>query len=222
LTPVDWSLTRLDAPYWHAEFDKLRTNRRKAVESLTGQVPDEKQRQVLDKAQKVLDHQEDIAKAVAALAIVHDRWSQFVVGNRMMTWMVVNLRQQPVGWTKDQVHTIKVAVETPFASDVATRLPKVETTVRFTSPKASMFGLGAGLVVTPIRQATYKAVAGDDGIKRITATGHDSRTGQLALFLDWRLIQAWHPAASTWVARPALEGGVAVDTKTPGFFLGGS
>src|SRR5262249_39703704 len=126
LTPVDWSLTRLDAPYWHAEFDKLRTNRRKAVESLTGQVPDEKHGQVLDKAQKVLDHQEDIAKAVAALAIVHDRWSQFVVGNRMMTWMVVNLRQQPVGWTKDQVHTIKVAVETPFASDVATRLPKVE------------------------------------------------------------------------------------------------
>lgn len=222
LTPVDWSEARLDAAYWHHEFDQLRAARRKAIESLNGQPPDDTQRPILDQAQKVLDRQEDVAKAIASLASVHDRWNQFVVGSRMMTWMVVNLRQQPVGWTKDQVHTIKVAVETPLASDVATRLPKVETTVRFTSPKASMFGIGAGVIITPIRQATYKAIAGDDGVKRITATEHDSRTGQLALFIDWRLIQAWHPAASTWVARPALEGGVAVDTKTPGFFLGAS
>ena len=65
-----------------------------------------------------------------------------------------------------------------------------------------MFGIGAGLVITPIQQATYKAIADADGVKRITATEHDSRTGQLALFFDWRLIQAWHPAAEH-VGHPA-------------------
>ena len=222
LTPVDWGSALLDAACWHEQFAWLRARRQQAIDSLKGTAPTGEEQRILDQAQKVLDHREDIAKTVAALEATRDRWNQFVVGSRMMTWMVVSLRQQPVSWTKDQVHEFKIGVETPFASDVATRLPKVETSVRFTSPKASMFGIGAGLVITPIQQATYKAVADAGGVKRITAIEHDSRTGQLALFFDWRLIQAWHPAASTWVTRPALEGGVAIDTKTPGFFLGGS
>jgi hypothetical protein len=222
LTPVDWGSAALDAASWHDQFAGLRTRRQQAIDSLEGTAPTSEEQKILNQAQDVIDHREDIAKTVVALAATRDRWNQFVVGSRMLTWMVVNLRQQPVSWTKDQVHEFKVGVETPFASAVATRLPKVETSVRFTSPKASMFGIGAGLVITPIQQATYKAVAGADGVKRITATEHDSRTGQLGLFFDWRLIQAWHPAASTWVTRPALEGGVAIDTKTPGFFLGAS
>jgi len=222
LTPVDWGSAVLDAALWHDQFAWLRRRRQQAIDSLDGTAPTREEQKILDQAQKVLDRREDIAKPVAALAATRDRWNQFVVGSRMMTWMVVNLREQPVSWTKDQVHEFRIGVETPFASDVATRLPKVETSLRFTSPKASMFGIGAGLVITPIQQVTYKAIASADGVKRITATEHDSRTGQLALFFDWRLIQAWHPAASTWVTRPALEGGVAIDTKTPGFFLGGS
>jgi hypothetical protein len=222
LTPVAWGSAELDAACWHDQFAWLRERRQQAIDSLEGTAPTGEEQKILDQAQKVLDHRDDIAKTVAALAATHDRWNQFVVGSRMMTWMVVSLRQQPVAWTKDQVHEFKIGVETPFASDIATRLPKVETSVRFTSPKASMFGIGAGLVITPIQQATYKAVADAEGVKRITATEHDSRTGQVALFFDWRLIQAWHPAASTWMTRPALEGGVAIDTKTPGFFLGGS
>jgi hypothetical protein len=218
LTPVDWRSAALDAAGWHGQFAGLRTLRQQAIDSLEGAAPSSGQQKILKQAQDVVDRREDIAKAVVALSATRDRWNQFVVGSRMLTWMVVNLRQQPVSWTKDQVHEFRVGVETPFASAVATRLPKVETSVRFTSPKASMFGIGAGLVITPIQQATYKAVAGADGVKRITATEHDSRTGQLGLFFDWRLIQAWHPAASTWVTRPALEGGVAIDTKTPGFF----
>jgi hypothetical protein len=222
LTPVDWTRARLDAPFWHGEFDRLRAARVKAVASLPGQLPDSQQRSILDQAQKVLDRQADAAKAVSALAAARNRWNQFVIGDRMRTWMVATLRPLPVKWTRDQIHTIKVAVETPFAGDVSTRLPKVDTSIRLTSPRASMFGVGAGLIFTPIEQVTYAAVADGGGIKRITATERDSRTGQLALFLDWRFIQVWHPRASTWVARPALEGGVALDTKTPGFFLGGS
>ena len=221
LMPVDWTAVCLEPAQWHGEFDRVRTARERAIASLTGEPPDE-QRALLDESQKLLGHREDAAKLVAALDAVRERWSRYVIGSRMLTWMVVNLRQQPVSWTKDQVHEFRIGVETPFAGDVATRLPRVETSVRFTSPKASMFGIGAGLVITPIQQATYKAVADAGGVRRITATEHDSRTGQLALFVDWRLIQAWHPAASTWVTRPALEGGVAIDTKTPGFFLGGS
>jgi hypothetical protein len=219
LTPVDWTAS-LDAAEWHRQFARVRAARREAFASLQGAAPDKQQQGLLDASQKLLDHREDTAKLVAALAATRDRWNQYVIGARMMTWMVVNLRAQPVSWTKDQVHTFKVGVETPFASDVATRLPKVDTSVRFTSPKASMFGVGAGLIVTPIQQATYKAVPDADGVKRITAAEHDSRTGQLALFFDWRFVQAWHPAASTWITRPALEAGVAIDTKTPGFFLG--
>ena len=184
LTPLDWGSAVLDAACWHDQFAWLRTRRQQAINSLKGAAPTGKEQKILDQAQKVLDRREDIAKAVAALSATHDRWNQFVVGSRMMTWMVVNLRQQPVPWTKDQVHEFKIGVETPFASDVATRLPKVETSVRFTSPKASMFGIGAGLVITPIQQATYKAVADAGGVKRITATEHDSRTGQLALFFE--------------------------------------
>lgn len=219
LTPVDWTAS-LDAAEWHRQFARVRTARREAFASLQGATPDKHQQALLDASQKLLDRREDAAKLVAALGVTHDRWNQYVIDSRMMTWMVVNLRAQPVSWTKDQVHAFKVGVETPFASDVATRLQKVDTSVRFTSPKASMFGVGAGLIGTPIQQATYKAVPDAAGVKRITATEHDSRTGQLALFFDWRFVQAWHPAASTWITRPALEGGVAIDTKTPGFFLG--
>jgi hypothetical protein len=222
LTPVDWTSARLDPVFWRDQFGGMRDARQKAVASLAGGKPNPEQGALLDQSQKLLDHRDDVVKTVAALTATRDRWSRYVIGTRMMTWMVVNLRQQPVSWTKDQVHEFKVGVDTPFASDVSTQLPKVETSIRFTSPRASMFGIGAGLVITPIEQVTYKALAGDGGVKRITATGHDSRTGQLALFVDWRLVQAWHPAASTWMARPALEGGVAIDTKTPGFFLGGS
>ncbi|HMJ83336.1 MAG TPA: DUF763 domain-containing protein, partial [Vicinamibacterales bacterium] len=146
LTPVDWGSAVLDAALWHDQFAWLRRRRQQAIDSLDGTAPTREEQKILDQAQKVLDRREDIAKPVAALAATRDRWNQFVVGSRMMTWMVVNLREQPVSWTKDQVHEFRIGVETPFASDVATRLPKVETSLRFTSPKASMFGIGAGLV----------------------------------------------------------------------------
>jgi hypothetical protein len=222
LTPVDWARAKLDASHWHEEFDRLRTRRLAAVDSLQGQTPDDKQRSALDQAQKVLDRQAAVAQTLTALAITKARWDQFVVDGRMMTWMVASLRPLPVGWTKDQIHTIKIVVETPFASDVTLRLAKADTSIRFASPRASMFGVGAGVIFTPLEQLTYKAVAGTDGIKRITATERDARTGQLALFIDWRVVQAFYPRASTWIVRPALEGGVAVDTKTPGFFVGAS
>ncbi len=222
LTPVVWSRARLDASFWHGEFEQLRASRIAAVASLEGQSPDADQRKVLDQAQKVLESQSAIAEAIGSLAIVRERWDQFVIGPRMLTWMVVPLRSQPIRWSMDQLHAFKIAVETPFAGEVATRLPKVDVSLRLTSPRASMFGVGAGLIITPLEQVTYKAVAGSDGVRRITATDRDSRTGQLALFLDWRLVQAWHPAASTWIARPALQGGVAIDKDTPGFFVGGS
>lgn len=222
LTPVDWNRAKLDAAWWHAEFERLRVSRRKASDSLNGGLPDDTQRPILEQAQKVLDRQVEIAKAVGSLAAVRERWNQFVIGSRMMTWMPATLRPRPIRWTKDQKHPITVSVVTPFASDVSTKLPKVETAVRLTSPRASMFGIGAGLVVTPLEQVTYKAVADAEGTKRITATDRDSRTGQLALFVDWRLVQAFYPPASAWLARPALEGGVAADTDSPGFFLGGS
>lgn len=222
LTPVNWRRARLDAASWHTEFERLRAARGRAIESLQGQPPDDKQRPILDQAQKVLDRQDESAKVVASLTMTRARWDRFVLGDRMMTWMVAPLRAQPIGWTRDQIHALKITVDTPFAGDVATMLPKVDTSVRLTSPRASMFGIDAGLVVTPLEQVTYKAVAGPGGVKRITATERDSRTGQLALFIDWRLVQLWRPAASAWRVRPALQGGVAVDTRTPGFFLGAS
>ena len=114
LTPVDWGSAALDAAGWHDQFAGFaHAGSRRSTRSKERRQPGGAE--ILDQAQKVLDLREDIAKAVAALAATRDRWNQFVVGSRMMTWMVVNLRQQPVSWTKDEVHEFKIGVDTSFS-----------------------------------------------------------------------------------------------------------
>jgi hypothetical protein len=222
VSPVDWATADLDGTRWRTRFARLRTARDEAVASLQGETPSADERALLAQAQKLIDRQADIAKAVTALAATKVRWNEFVSGDRVRTWMVVPLPGQPVRWTKDQTYAFSVVFDSAFSSKVVTRRSKVETSVRFTSPRASMFGVDAGLIITPaLKEITYKVVADRAGTRRITATDSATRTGRVALFFDWRPVQAWYPKATTWPVRPMLQVGVAVDTKTPGAFVGG-
>jgi hypothetical protein len=222
ISPVDWTTASLDGAQWRERFAHLRATRDAAMASLQGGQPTADQQTLLTQAQKLIDKQAEIAKAVAALAATKVRWDEFVSGDHVRTWMVVPLPGQPVRWTKDQTYAFSVVPDSAFSSDVITRRSKVETSVRFTSPRASMFGVDAGLIITPgLKETTYKAVADSAGVKRITATDSATRTGKVALFFDWRPVQAWYPKASSWAIRPMLQVGVAVDTKTPGAFVGG-
>ena len=222
LTPVRWSLASLGVTAWRARFETLRAWRDRAQTSLGSSTPSEGQRAALEQAQKILDRQGEVAKLVTGLAATKDRWDRFVIGNRMLTWMLAPLTSRPVTFTKDLAYALTVSADAPFAADVTPRRPKAETSVRFTSPRASLFGISAGMIVTPLAETTYKAVAGTDGKKHITAADTQTRTGQIALLVDWQPLPLWKPQTSTWPIRPAVELGAATFTKSPGVFFGGS
>jgi hypothetical protein len=222
LTPVRWDLVGFDGATWRSWFEQLRIARNNAQTALGAGVPGDPQRAALEQAQKILDRQGEIARLVTGLGATKDRWDRFVVGDRMLTWVLAPVSGQPVKWTKDLVYSLTVNPDAPFAADVAARRPKVETSVRFTSPRASLVGISAGMIVTPLSERTYKAIEGSDGKKHITAAETETRTGQIALLFDWQIVPLFRPEASTWSLRPALELGAAASTKSPGVFFGGS
>jgi hypothetical protein len=221
-SPEEPDPDRLDGAWWIERYDGLRRRRREALDALGGTTPKGSRESVLEAVAGVLDTQAATAKLVSALAAVRDRWYDYVKDGHLCRRLPVPLRPRDVSWKKDQIHAFTVDADSPLAASVARRLPKVETSVRFTSPRASQFGVGVGLVYTPLEEVTYKAVKDAAGVTRITAVERDARAGQLGLFVDWRFVQALHPPATAWRLKPGLQGGVALDTDAPGFFLGGS
>ncbi len=222
VSPVDWNAVELDVRVWQRNFVSLRAARAEAVKSLDGDTPTKPQQNLLDQAQKLLDRQTDASKAVAGLALVKARWDQYVIDDRVVTWMLVSVIAQPVKWTKDQVYAFTVVPDSPLASEVSSGLAKASSSVRLTSPSASMFGVDAGLVVTPLEAPTYTAVSATDGSTRIAVADRARRTGQIAVFFDWHVAQVFSGKARAWPLRPALQAGVAANTKSPGVFLGAS
>jgi hypothetical protein len=216
---VSWHDMSLDAAKWQDAFSDLRAARETAIAALGGAVPDDKQKATLEQSQKVLEREGEVAKTVAALNLMRDRWSRYVIGTRSLTWMPVVIDAQRVRWNKSQTHPFTVLPTSPFAAEISQRSAKADTSLTFVSPKASMFGVGAGLIWTGVSESTYKA-QGKDGEKKITETERDGRSGQVAVFIDWRFVQVLAARASAWRVHPVVQVGVGADTKAPSLFVG--
>jgi hypothetical protein len=115
----------------------------------------------------------------------------------------------------------QAAIKTELGYDDA---DDVSSSYKIGHRQSTLFGVGVGLTLTPLASPTWKAVPapGDPARKVVGRTGADIRSGQVALFANYRLLQAVAPATAGWIVKPGVEAGIAASTDNPGAFLGAS
>jgi hypothetical protein len=127
-------------------------------------------------------------------------------------------------WDKVQEYTVAVKADSPYAGNIA-RNPELQDVTLVYDVRwegESVLGVGVGVTFTPLEDHTWAALplSGDPTRKSPQPKTTETRAGQLALFLNWRVVQTFWPAARRWVAKPGLEIGASLNTDKPGAYLG--
>ena len=162
-------------------------------------------------------------KTAGQLEVFERRCSEAIVGTSIGSWIIADDRQFAIRWDKMQVHKLKLAVDSPFSAYVATaRSAKLEPTYKVAWRGGPLFDVGFGVTYTSLRAPTYGAVEdpSDSDAKVIAETDEESRAGEFALFLNYRVFQHLWPKTRSWSVHPALDLGAGLDTDAPSFFAG--
>ena len=162
-------------------------------------------------------------KTAGQLEVFGRRCSEAIVGASIGTWIIADDRQFAIRWDKMQVHKLKLAVDSPFSASVAAVRPaKLEPTYKVAWRGGPLFDVGFGVTYTSLKAPTYGAVEdpSDSDAKVIAETDEESRAGEFALFLNYRVFQHLWPKTRSWSVHPALDLGAGLDTDAPSFFAG--
>ena len=135
----------------------------------------------------------------------------------------------PTGVTRwESVHSrpIKIAADSPYAADVSSRLPGVDTSYNLRSPLASIFDIGVSMTDTDLQSPVFGAVRVDDGDgnlgndkKVVGITDQESQAGKVALMLNVVPLRLWTRAPKL-IQPLGVQVGAAVDTSKPALFWG--
>jgi hypothetical protein len=147
--------------------------------------------------------------------------------------------------TKVQTDKITVLLSQPKDLELVVGGPeKVESSYNVTRRQGALFGANIGAIYTPAFSRTFTLVdptplqtvkttvtTEADGVKQVTEVlerkvveeqSRESRAGQLAAFLNLRLIQAIAPQTATHWIKPGVEIGFGIDSQKPSILAGGS
>jgi hypothetical protein len=138
----------------------------------------------------------------------------------------------PTGVTRwEFVHSrpIKIAADSPYTADVASRRSGVETSYNLRSTVASIFDIGVSLTRTDLQSPTFGAVRDDrntpptpnnlaDDTLVVGIVDQESQSGKLALMLNIVPLRLWD--FPKFVQPLGIQVGAAVDTSKPALFWG--
>ena len=164
-------------------------------------------------------------KSASQIEVFTERCRQALVGDAIAHWMVLDREDLPIKWSKRQKHKIKVAVDSPYADNIAKSRPaEVKTAYRLEWNKTRLFDVGFALTYTPLESPTFSSVSAEDpensDAKVIGQTGEESRSSELALFLNYQFVQHAWPSTRSWTVRPSLDLGAGLDLGTPAVYAG--
>ncbi len=183
----------------------------------------EAEQKVLVKLEDVLAKSPEMALLAANVRKAYDRHTLHSSDGAVRTWIDVTGADGPVPWDALRTYPLEIAADSPYVSNIALAHAKsVTTRYRVRSATARVFGVGVGVVVTDVAETTYGAVARSPADKElvITETDRTSRSGQLAVLLDYWVLQHVSGSAERWSVRPGLQFGTAVSSDDPAFYGG--
>ncbi len=221
-------------------YQDLRTNVAADVKKLASAT--KAARAAIDALPKLIDATPSLAKAAENLELFRERLLQNVVGrtvacnedaavqcisrDAVATFVVV-----PGGfprvtrWEFTYTRPIKIAVDSPYATDVVARHGAVDTSFSLRSSLASIFDLGVAATKTDLQSDVFGAVRVDDGDGNfgndrlvVGVVDKESQSGKLAVMLNvvpLRLLDL-----PTLIQPLGLQVGASADSARPAVFYG--
>jgi hypothetical protein len=180
---------------------------------------------LLDKVAKVLEKADDVTNLALDLARVKDRARASDDGGGTIEPIVyVPDDEHRASWSKERTYPLTVKRQSPLKEVASENSEDVSTSYKIGHRQAALFGVGGGLTITPVGSPVWKAVAdpANTAQKVIRQTDVESRSGQIALFVNYRLLQALWPASGRVWLRPGAEGGFALSSDKPAVYAGAS
>jgi hypothetical protein len=154
----------------------------------------------------------------AHLRAAYARHARHLRGRAVATWMDLEHLDSATPWHTERTYPLEIAADSPYASSLAAARPKKVTTAFRVRPAAARrIGVGIGVVVTDLTEASYGAaprVPGDRELV-IVETGRSTRSGTLGAFLD-----IW-PMRGAGASFPSAVPTCSPDRIAPAFFGGG-
>lgn len=220
---IEWKVASLDGEWWRTEFETLRRLRAAVAAAAT---PDHQGPSAaeaakrLELAQRVLDRQLESSKTVSVLGAARERWRQFVVGTRVLSWSPIPIVDRRVPWLSEVREVFSVKPLPVFGNDVVVRRPKREGSLSIAAPETTTVSVVTGLLLTPGGNQTFDVQTSADGVRRIGASPKTGVPARLLMGVDWRVTQAVNGRSGLWPLRPLLQAGAIADTKRPGLAIG--
>ncbi|HSG39548.1 MAG TPA: hypothetical protein VLE27_07900, partial [Thermoanaerobaculia bacterium] len=187
----------------------------------------------------LLQKEADARKAGAQLALFEERLRDFTIGAlapctddanakcvsaaEVTRRMVLESETKPIRFDKIQNHSIKLKNNAPLATTVvASRPAEVEAGYSLDSVFRDLWGIGASVVYTPLQAPTFSAVSNMATPPQmvIDETGQETRAGQIALLMHYRLGKRLCPQCGGLVKAFGVEFGSGIETSKPAFFGG--
>jgi hypothetical protein len=186
---------------------------------------------LLESVKNVLPKRGEIHKSLAQVELFERKLERHRLpthdgtnaGNKVEKRVYLTRDATPTRWDKTQTHSIKIEGDEALLGRVAASLPKETTTsYKVGSDSNSLWGIGAALTQTSLKDPTFSAVTDPDnaGQKIIGKTKEDSRAGQYALLFDYQIVQHLAPGAHPAWRALGLEFGAGLDSDDPSLFAG--
>jgi hypothetical protein len=177
---------------------------------------------VLTAANGVISKRGDAVKASYVTRQGLDRVRAFSLSTGLMSWFWVEPPSDSLNWEKLYTYSVSLKADTPFKDQLT--LLHSDTTIQYKtrSARASALAVSVGVIYTKLSDETYGLVSdpADAEKKRIAVTDANTRSGQLALFADYRFLAPFIPASEGLPARAFVQLGTGL-TSTPAAFVGG-
>jgi hypothetical protein len=178
----------------------------------------------LSDADKVLSKRSDLLKTSYATRASARRFHKFLLPNgNVLSWFWIDAPSGQVSWQNVYTYPVTVAADATYKDVVTFSRGDKATQYKVGSARANALGIGVGVVYTPLAEATWGAIAGPSsspGNKIIAKTDTSTRAGQVALFADYKFLQAFVALSAHWPVKPFVQFGAGLST-TPQAYLGG-
>jgi hypothetical protein len=126
-----------------------------------------------------------------------------------------------VKWDKVQTHPIKIAADSPLASEViATHPASVDTSYKAESVEILAFDIGVAVTKTDLQSPVFGVAKDAAGTTRIAVTDQESRSGKFALMFNYLPLRSLLPGWPKPLTSLGLQIGAGVDNSNPAFFWG--
>ncbi len=175
---------------------------------------------ILKEADDLLAREGETRKVAADLVAFGVRYEAAEVNS----WGIQVPVQGVAAWDKSKTYEVSLKASSPYATEVGRNPELTDVTLKYCINWVgeNLIGVGVGLTYTPLQARTWAALplGSDPNKKAPQVKSTDTRAGQLALFLNWRALEALASSTRDWAVKPGIEVGAGLDGESRAAFLG--